>query len=71
MHIYNCSELLATNIASVGFFHSDTFLDFTGPKTTIRGPCPFIAIPTRLYEIWSGQTEIHRMTDRRTGKPMD
>ena len=22
------------------FFHSVTFLDFTGPKTTIRGPCP-------------------------------
>ena len=28
----------------VGLFHSVTFLDFTGPKTTIRGHYPFAGV---------------------------
>jgi len=36
----------------VGFFHSVTFLDFTGPKTTIRGPCPLVKILSECQTAW-------------------
>jgi len=34
----------------VGFFHSVEFLDSTGPKTTIRGPCPLLKF-LHLYTV--------------------